>query len=224
MRFIIRGKKEDELRHEAESNSVSPEDDIPSPIILSDFQRDGYLSAADILDRYGGVLLSDSVGLGKTYLALRILDDFAYRLRQKALIICPAQLKGLLWEPKLKDAAIRADIISRETVSRDFPIANYADYDLIVVDESHNFRNSSTNCWKNLFSILIQGKPKKLVLLTATPVNNSVFDLYNQIRFITKDRDDYFSHAGVQSLWGHFLKAEVNNETLYDILDEIAMR
>lgn len=204
--------------------SVSPEDDIPSPIILSDFQRDGYLAAIDILERYGGVLISDSVGLGKTYLALRILDDFAYRLRQKALIICPAQLKGLLWEPKLRDAGIRADIVSKETVSRDFSIECYAGYDLIIVDESHNFRNSGTNGWKNLFSTLIQGKPKKLVLVTATPVNNSVFDLYNQIRFITKDRDDYFSAAGIQSLWGHFLRADVNNETLYDLLDEIAVR
>ncbi|NWF75119.1 MAG: hypothetical protein HXY53_00855 [Nitrospirae bacterium] len=204
--------------------SVSPEDNIPSPIILSDFQRDGYLSALDIFERYGGVLLSDSVGLGKTYLALRILDDFAYRLRQKALIICPAQLKGILWEPKLRDAGIRADIVSRETVSRVLPLEQYADYDLIVVDESHNFRNSNTNCWKNLFSILIQGKSKKLVLITATPVNNSVFDLYNQIRLITKDRDDYFSVAGIQSLWGHFLKADVNKDTLYDLLDEIAIR
>jgi len=204
--------------------SVSPEDDIPSPIILSDFQRDGYIAAIDILDRYGGVLISDSVGLGKTYLALRILDDFAYRLRQKALIICPAQLKGLLWEPKLRDAGIRADIVSKETVSRDFPVTQYAEYDLIVVDESHNFRNSGANCWKNLFSTLIQGKPKKLVLVTATPVNNSVFDLYNQIRLITKDRDDYFSAAGIQSLWGHFLRADVNNETLYGLLDEIAVR
>ncbi|MEW6215386.1 MAG: phospholipase D-like domain-containing protein, partial [Nitrospirota bacterium] len=204
--------------------SVSPEDDIPSPIILSDFQRDGYLGALDIFERYGGVLISDSVGLGKTYLALRILDDFAYRLRQKALIICSAQLKGLLWEPKLRDAGIRSDIVSRETISRDFPVERYANYDLIVVDESHNFRNSNTNCWKNLFSLLIQGKPKKLVLITATPVNNSVFDLYNQIRLITKDRDDYFSAAGIQSIWGHFLKADINKDTLYDLLDEIAIR
>ena len=55
--------------------SVSPEDDIPGPIILSDFQRDGYLAARDILERYDGVLLSDSVGLGKTYLALRIKES-----------------------------------------------------------------------------------------------------------------------------------------------------
>ncbi|HID95152.1 MAG TPA: hypothetical protein EYP53_03730, partial [Candidatus Latescibacteria bacterium] len=205
--------------------SVSPTDEIPSPIVLTDFQRDGYLAALDTLDRYGGVLLSDSVGLGKTYLALKILDDFAYRLRQKALVICPAQLKGILWEPKLRDAGIRADIVHRERVSRkDFPIEDYEDHDLIVVDESHNFRNSQTNCWKNLSSCVIRGKPKKVILITATPVNNSVFDLYNQIRLITKDRDDFFSPAGISSLWGYFLRADKEKETLYDLLEEIAVR
>lgn len=203
---------------------ISPTDEIPSPIILADFQRDGYLAALQAIDRYGGVILSDSVGLGKTYLALRILDDFAYRLRQKALIICPAQLKDILWEPKLRDAGIRADIVHREKVSRDFPIENYADYDLIVVDESHNFRNSQTNCWKNLVSTIIQGKPKKIVLITATPVNNNVFDLYNQLRLITKDSDDFFKSAGIISLWGYFLKADRDKDALYDLLEEIAVR
>jgi len=203
---------------------ISPTDEIPSPIILADFQRDGYLAALQAIDRYGGVILSDSVGLGKTYLALRILDDFAYRLRQKALIICPAQLKDILWEPKLRDAGIRADIVHREKVSRDFPIENYADYDLIVVDESHNFRNSQTICWKNLVSTIIQGKPKKVVLITATPVNNNVFDLYNQLRLITKDSDEFFKSAGITSLWGYFLKADRDKDTLYDLLEEIAVR
>ena len=203
---------------------VSPRDEIPSHILLADFQRDGYLAALQAIDRYGGVILSDSVGLGKTHLALRILDDFAYRLRQKALIICPAQLKDILWEPKLKDAGIRADIVHREKVSRDFPFESYTDYDLIVVDESHNFRNSQTNCWKNLFSTIIQGKAKKVVLITATPVNNNVFDLYNQLRLITKDSDDFFKSAGITSLWGYFLKADRDEETLYDLLEEVAVR
>jgi hypothetical protein len=205
--------------------SVSPTEGIPSPIILTDFQRDGYLAALDTLDRYGGVLLSDSVGLGKTYLALKLLDDFAYRLREKALIICPAQLRGILWEPKLREAGIRADVVHREKVSRkDFSIEEYENHDLIVIDESHNFRNRQTNCWKNLFSCIIRGKSKKLILVTATPVNNSVFDLYNQIRLITKDRDDFFSSAGISSLWGYFLKADKDKETMYDLLEEIAVR
>ncbi|GBC84584.1 hypothetical protein HRbin11_01015 [bacterium HR11] len=65
----------------------------PSPIALADFQHDGYLAAKEILENYGGVLIADSVGLGKTYLALRLLDDYAYRERQTALIVCPAAIK-----------------------------------------------------------------------------------------------------------------------------------
>ena len=205
--------------------SESPTEEVPSPIILADFQRDGYFSAIQALEKYGGVILADSVGLGKTYLALRLLDDFAYRLRQKALIICPAQIRDTLWEPKLREFRIRADIVSQEQVSRDFDSENYKDYDLIVVDESHNFRNSNTKRWKNLFQTVIQGNPnKKIILITATPVNNSVFDLFNQLRFITKDNDEFFKSAGINSLWGYFLKAVLNNETLYDLLEEIAVR
>jgi superfamily II DNA or RNA helicase len=205
--------------------SESPSDEMPSPIILADFQKDGYLSALQALEKYGGVILADSVGLGKTYLALRLLDDFAYRLRQKALIICPAQIRDTLWEPKLREFSIRADVISQESVSRDFNPDEFSDYDIIVIDESHNFRNSNTKRWKNLFEAIIKGKNnKKIILITATPVNNSVFDLYNQIRFICKDNDEFFKPAGITSLWGYFLKSDRDRETLFDLLEEIAVR
>ena len=199
-------------------------DEIPSPIILADFQKDGYYAALQALEKYEGVILSDSVGLGKTYLALRLLDDFAYRMRQKALVICPAQIRDTLWEPKLKEYGIRADILTQEKVSREFNSNNFLDYDIIVIDESHNFRNSNTKRWKNLFETVIKGKKKKVILVTATPVNNSVFDLYNQIRFITRDNDEFFKSAGISSLWGYFLKAHKDREALFDLLEEIAVR
>lgn len=63
---------------------ISLDEEMPSPIQLADFQHDGYAAAKDILERYGGVLIADSVGLGKTYLGLKLLDDYAYRLRQKS--------------------------------------------------------------------------------------------------------------------------------------------
>ena len=179
---------------------ISPKEETPSPIILADFQHDGYLNARDILEKYGGVILADSVGLGKTYLALKLLDDYAYKLRQKALLICPAQLREVLWEPELRRASIRADVENMEFVGRDSfssEIENYADFDLLVIDESHNFRNAKTNRWENVFQILTTGKPKKLVLLTATPVNNSVFDLHNQLRLITRDKPDFFGTPGI---------------------------
>jgi len=200
-------------------------DEGPSPIFLADFQRDGYLAAEEILERYGGVLLADSVGLGKTYLGLQLLDHYAYHLRQKALIVCPAQLRDIMWSKKLEECRIFAHIRSQEEVGRsDFPIEEYADCDFVLVDECHNFRNSNINRYDNLFRLLTLGKPKKLVLLTATPVNNSVFDLYNQLRLITRDHDDFFAPAGIRSLWGYFLQVEANKDHLYDLLEEIAIR
>ncbi|MCX7917952.1 MAG: helicase-related protein [bacterium] len=203
--------------------SEIPPNEIPSPIILADFQKDGYIPALRALEKYKGVILADSVGLGKTYLALRLLDDFAYRLRQKTVIICPAQIKDTIWEPKLKKFGIKADIITQEKISRESDLKEFADYEVVVIDESHNFRNANTNRWKNLFQCLLNSN-KKIILITATPVNNSVFDLYNQLRFITKDDDEFFKSAGINSLWGYFLRAHTDKETLYDLLEEISIR
>jgi len=199
--------------------------DGPSPIFLADFQRDGYLVAKDILEAYNGVLLADSVGLGKTYLGLKLLDDYAYHLRQKALVICPAQLRDVLWSKELQKSRIFAFVHSQEELGRsDFPLDEFFDCDLILVDESHNFRNSTINRYENLSRLLTIGKPKKLILVTATPVNNSIFDLYNQVQLITRGRDDFFSSVGIRSLWGYFLQAEADKDHLYDLLEEITVR
>jgi HKD family nuclease len=189
--------------------------DGPSPIFLADFQRDGYLVAKDIIETYNGVMLADSVGLGKTYLGLQLLDDYAYHLRQKALIICPAQLQDVLWSKKLEEHRIFALVHSQEELGQSsLPSEQLLDCDLVLVDESHNFRNSNTNRYDNLSRLLTLGKPKKLILLTATPVNNSIFDLYNQIQLITRGRDDFFSSAGIRSLGGYFQQVEANKDHL----------
>lgn len=204
---------------------LAPTDERPSPILLADFQHDGYLAAKDILETYAGVLIADPVGYGKTYLALRLLDDYAYQLRQKVLVICPAQLRDIWWKPKLDVYRIYAHVESQERVSqRDFPVESYADADLIIVDESHNFRNPSANRYDNLSRLLRTDQRKKLVLMTATPINTSVFDLYQQVRLITGDRDDYLAGVGIPSLWGYFVQAEQNRETLHDLLEAIAVR
>jgi superfamily II DNA or RNA helicase len=204
---------------------LAPTDERPSPILLADFQHDGYLTAKDILETYGGVLIADPVGYGKTYLALRLLDDYAYQLRQKALVICPAQLRDIWWKPKLDVYRIYAHVESQERVSqRDFPVESYADADLVIVDESHNFRNPSANRYDNLSRLLRTDQRKKLVLMTATPINTSVFDLYQQVRLITGDRDDYLAGVGISSLRGYFAQAEQNRETLHDLLEAIAVR
>jgi superfamily II DNA or RNA helicase/HKD family nuclease len=204
---------------------LSDRDERPSPIVLADFQHDGYLAAKEILENYGGVLIADSVGLGKTYLALRLLDDYAYRERQTALIICPAAIIDTVWRPLLQQHAIPYEIVSIERLSRrDFSIEKYAQRQIVVVDESHNFRNPDTNRWMNLFQLVLRGDDKKVILLTATPVNNTVFDLYHQLRFITRDDQHFLLAAGITDLQEYFWRAEQNREVLYEVLEALAVR
>ena len=212
------------------SAKPTDKDGKASPILLADFQRDGYHAAREILDTYQGVLIADSVGLGKTYLALRLLDDYAYQRRQTALVICPAALRDTIWKPLLEQHAIPHRIESMEQVSQsDTPIDEYAQYPIIVVDESHNFRNPGSNRWRNLFEIARRASERfpdefRLILLTATPVNNSVYDLYHQVRLITRDDKGYFQAAGIDNLESYFRKADEQRETLYELLEAIGVR
>jgi len=206
---------------------LAEQDEKPSPIALADFQHDGYLAAREILENYGGVLIADSVGLGKTFLALQLLEDYAYRERQTALVVCPAAVEETVWRLWLQKFAIPHEVVSMERVSREnFPVDEYAQrFRVIVVDESHNFRNPDTNRWPNLFKIITQGDPdKKLILLTATPVNNTVFDLYHQLRLITRDDRRMLLVAGIPDLWEYFRRAEQDRDALYEVLEALAVR
>ena len=205
---------------------LSEQEEKPSPIALADFQHDGYFAAKEILEHYGGVILADSVGLGKTYLALRLLDDYAYQMRETALVICPAALRDTLWKPLLEMHAIPHHIESMERISQsDFNIEEFSEYKIIVVDESHNFRNPNANRWRNLFRLLTEGdQTKKVIFLTATPINNTIFDLYHQLRLIARDEIDFFADAGIPNLLGYFRRAEENKDALYEVLEAIAVR
>ncbi len=202
------------------------EEERPSPIALTDFQHEGYLAAKEILESYGGVLIADSVGLGKTHLALRLLDDYAYRERQMALVVCPAAVQDTVWRPLLERHAIPHELISLEKVSQgDFPIGDYARrFRVVVVDESHNLRNPRANRWRNLFELLRRGEDTKVILLSATPVNNTVFDLYHQLRLITRGNEAQLSAAGIPNLKEYFRQAEENSEALYEVLEALAVR
>jgi SNF2 family DNA or RNA helicase len=209
------------------ASDLAGEEGKPSPIALADFQRDGYHAAREILEQYGGVLIADSVGLGKTYLALRLLDDYAYQQRKTALVICPAALRDTVWKPLLEQHAIPHRVESMEQISRgDLNLDDLSQYAVIVVDESHNFRNPGANRWRNLFELLRKANPEqtRLILLTATPVNNSVYDLYHQVRLITRDDKGYFQIAGIDNLEGYFRKADEQRETLYELLEAISVR
>ena len=180
------------FRDDLDSDFAQPS--TRSAIDLAEFQEDAVRKSRRILAQYDGVIVADSVGLGKTWIGKKLLEDYAYHLRQKALVICPASLRPM-WENELRGAAISAYVITQERLAvDDFDAREVADVDVILVDEGHNFRNKRAKRYLQLENILAansrrgrDGGRKKLILLTATPINNNIFDLYNQINRVHSD-------------------------------------
>lgn len=208
-----------------------------SAVELAEFQEDAVKKARKILLRYDGVMIADSVGLGKTWIGKKLLEDFAYHLRQKALVICPAALREM-WERELGHASISGKILSQEALGRDeFDPEPFGDVDVVLIDESHNFRNRGSNRYLNLELVLganggrgREGASKKIILLTATPINNDLFDLYNQLSLITRGDQSYFSAAGIGDLRRYFLQVRRDSRlgnsaiALFNLLEEIVVR
>ena len=152
-----------------------------SAVDLAEFQEDSVKKARRILARYDGVLIADSVGLGKTWIGKKLLEDFAYHRRQKARRRLPGVL-ARMWTKELGSATIAATIVGMEELGRaNFDPQPYADYDVILIDESHNFRNEKANRYLALDTIIQlnggrgrDGERKKVILLSATPINNDL--------------------------------------------------
>jgi PLD-like domain len=209
-----------------------------SAVELSEFQEDAVKKARKILARYDGVMVADSVGLGKTWIGKKLLEDYAYHRRYKAVVICPAALQKM-WHEELLSAGIAAIIVSQETLGRDgYDISEVADADILLIDESHNFRNHTTGRYENLERVLAANKRrgalseerKKLILLTATPINNTIMDLYNQINLFTGGDRSYFAAAGIGDLQRYFIAArrlgrqQESGVALFNLLEEVVIR
>lgn len=222
------------LKDDLDSDAALPA--TRSAVELAEFQEDAVRKARRILAQYDGVIIADSVGLGKTWIGKKLLEDYAYHLRQKALVICPASLKRM-WEHELRSATIAATIITQERLGTDdFDMRDIADADVILVDEAHNFRNKRAGRYLQLENILAangrrgrSGGRKKLILLTATPINNNIFDLYNQINLFTGNDRTYFASAGIGDLYSYFLAArrdsiEAGSIRIFNLLEEVVIR
>jgi hypothetical protein len=210
-----------------------------SAVDLAEFQEDAVKKARRILARYDGVLIADSVGLGKTWIGKKLLEDFAYHRRQKAVIVCPASLREM-WTKELASATIAGQIVGTEELGRDtFDPSPYADADVILIDESHNFRNDKANRYLALDTMIQlgggrgrDGQHKKVILLSATPINNDLYDLANQVRLFTQSRPDYFREAGIGDFNAYFRRARrlVRKDdvpagvVLFNLLEEIMVR
>jgi hypothetical protein len=159
-------------------------------------------------------------------------------MRQKALVVCPASLRQM-WTDELADATIAATIVSQEELGQ-VPcpaVEEHGDADVILIDESHNFRNSVTQRYENLERLISMnagrgrdGQRKKMVLLTATPINNDLLDLYQQINLFTRGDRGYFAAIGIGDLHRYSLRARRESgdgqrgAALFNLLEEIVVR
>lgn len=171
--------------------------------LLYDFQKDAVLAIINKLERYNGCILADSVGLGKTFTALAVIKYYENR-NKSVLVLCPKKLSenwntykdnyvnNLIAEDRLNyDVLFHTDLSRKRGMSNglDLERLNWGNYDLVVIDESHNFRNgigthSNTreNRYKKLMDKTIKsGVKTKVLMLSATPVNNKFVDLNNQL-------------------------------------------
>ncbi|MGD9871903.1 MAG: SNF2-related protein, partial [Thauera sp.] len=188
---------------------------------LYKFQRDGVVGAIDKLDRFGGCIIADSVGLGKTFEALAIIKYHELR-NDRVLVLCPKRLRDNWTLYKANDRRnvlasdrFNYDVLNHTDLSRDgghsgdidLSHVNWGNYDLVVIDESHNFRNkksprqgNETRYDRLMRKIIREGVKTRVLMLSATPVNNRLADLRNQIAFVTEGDDTALFEHGIASI------------------------
>ncbi len=153
---------------------------------LTTFQREGAARARAIMDRYGGVLYADGVGMGKTEIGVDLMREHVEGHGHHVLVVASAQLRDSMWEPRLEQANLPARVVSYQQLAQERQLGGdrrvlnmpMDSYRLVVVDEALAYRNSDTS-WYEALSRLMGGPDKQLLLLTATPVNNTLWDLHS---------------------------------------------
>lgn len=188
---------------------------------LYKFQRDGVLGAIQKLERHNGCIIADSVGLGKTFEALAVIKYYELR-NDRVLVLAPKRLRenwtiyrsNDLRNPLVEDR-FNYDVLNHTDLSRDIGFSgdidlshiNWGNYDLVVIDESHNFRNNpqlqrdtKTRYQKLMEDVFKAGVKTKVLMLSATPVNTRLADLKNQVLFATEGNDDALAGDGIKSI------------------------
>lgn len=188
---------------------------------LFKFQRDGVVGAIDKLNRFGGCIIADSVGLGKTFQALAVIKYYELR-NDRVLVLCPKRLRENWTLYTANDRRnifasdrFNYDVLNHTDLSRDDGLSgdidlshiNWGNYDLVVIDESHNFRNKKTprqggetRYDRLMRQIIREGVKTRVLMLSATPVNNRLADLRNQIAFATEGDDAALAGYGIISI------------------------
>ena len=225
--------------------------------MLYDFQRDAVLAIINKLEKFNGCILADSVGLGKTFTALAVVKYYENR-NKNVLVLCPKKLaanwntyKDNYINNPIANDRLRYDVLFHTDLSRehgtsnglDLDRLNWGNYDLVVIDESHNFRNGGEisgddkkeNRYLRLMNKVIRaGVKTKVLMLSATPVNNRFYDLRNQLAITyegnsgdiddklntTKSIDEIFRQAQKAfNAWSKLDAAERTTDNLLRTLD-----
>lgn len=235
---------------------------------LYNFQQDACLAIINKLEKYNGCILADSVGLGKTFTALAVIKYYESR-NNRVLVLCPKKLsnnwniyKNNYKNNPISDDRLRYDVLFHTDLNRtsgysngnDLAFINWENYDLVVIDESHNFRNgigTHSNTKENRYmqlmnKVIKQGVKTKVLMLSATPVNNRFIDLKNQLALAyegvvenidsqlktKKSIDDIFRQAQVAfNKWSQFVTADRTTENLlamlsfdfFEVLDSVTI-
>ena len=201
------------------------EDDLPNDATgfkdskiwntLYNFQQDAALGIINKLEKYNGCILADSVGLGKTFTALSVIKYYENR-NKSVLVLCPKKLsenwntyKGNYINNPIAEDRLRYDVLFHTDLSRergesngiDLSRLNWGNYDLVVIDESHNFRNGGeiskdgkeNRYLKLLNKVIRSGVKTKVLMLSATPVNNRFIDLKNQLALAYEGNSEFIN-------------------------------
>lgn len=226
--------------------------------MLYNFQKDAVLAIISKLEQYNGCILADSVGLGKTFTALAVIKYYENR-NKSVLVLCPKKLannwntyKDNYVNNPIAADRLRYDVLYHTDLNRthgtsnglDLDRLNWSNYDLVVIDESHNFRNGGklsgednekeNRYLKLLNKVIRKGVKTKVLMLSATPVNNRFNDLKNQLALAyegnteliddklntTRSIDDIFKSAQrAFNTWSKWEPADRTTENLLRMLD-----
>lgn len=184
--------------------------------VIDHYQKEGYHALMKMAEQFNGAFLCDSVGLGKTFIGLMLIERLL-RDRKRVALLVPKSARGPVWEAK-----IRQFLPGLSGTFSNFVIYNHTDLlrggeyarymeelkekaDVIIIDEAHHFRNQASQSYRKLLD-LVEGK--QLFFLTATPINNSTLDLQHLIELFSRRQPDYFRSLGIHTLVGHFRELE----------------
>jgi hypothetical protein len=209
---------------------------------LTSFQKHGVARALRLIRDSGGAIVADEVGLGKTFIAGEILQIYRER-RQRTLLICPAALRDSTWKKFQARFDFRIECHSYEELAGDRHLKDgqrpnadrevlerpLDEYQLVIVDEAHNYRNPDAPTRAAVLRRLLFGRRRDLLMLTATPVNNSLWDLYHLIRFFLR-QDAHLADRGILSIRERFERAmredpsSLSPDVLYPIIDATTVK